>query len=90
MKQGRDDDQLEQRLAQGAVLLAERPRARAPVVHRVLHREVAAELGRWPGQERAGEDAQVSLGCARASSERRDHLGGGGRAVPRPRCRAAP
>jgi hypothetical protein len=39
---------------------------------------------------RVGEDAQVSLGRARASSERRDHLGGGGRAISRPRSRAAP
>jgi hypothetical protein len=72
------------------VLLVKRLRARAPGVHWVLNREVAAELGRWPGQEREGEDAQVTLGRAQASSERQDHLGGGGRAVPRPRSRAAP
>jgi hypothetical protein len=85
-----DTDQLEQRLAQGVVLLAERPRTCTSGVHQVLHREVAEELGGRPSQEGAGEDAEVSLGRVGTPAKRRDHHGGSGRAVPCPRSRAAP
>jgi hypothetical protein len=47
-------------------------------------------LAEGPHQGRAGEDAQVPLGRAWASSERQDHLGGGGRAVSCPRSPVAP
>jgi hypothetical protein len=97
MKQGRGDDYIPAPLTssnsgwhKGVVLPAEQPRARASIVHRLLHREVAKELGGRPRQGRAREDAQVPLGRAWVSSERRNHLGGGGRAVPCPRCCVAP
>jgi hypothetical protein len=72
------------------ILLAERPRLRAPVIHRMHHREVAEELSRWPRQEGAGEDAQASLGRVGASAKRRNHPSGSDRAVPCPRSRSAP
>jgi hypothetical protein len=43
-----------------------------------------------PDEDRAGEDAQGSLGSALTSPRSRDHPGGGGRSVPCPRGRAAP
>jgi hypothetical protein len=61
-----------------------------PVVHRVLRREVVEELGGRPRQEGAGKDPQAPLGRAGAPPRSRSHLGGGDRAVPRPRGRAAP
>jgi hypothetical protein len=73
MKQGRGDDyipaadQLEQWLAQTMVLLAERPRACASGVHRLLHCEIAKELAGQPCQDRAREGAQVPLGRAKNS-----------------------
>jgi hypothetical protein len=71
------------------VLLAERPRVRAPVIHQVLHRKVIEEMGRWPRQEGAEEDAQASLGRVGASPKCWSHPDRCDRAVPRPRCRAA-
>jgi hypothetical protein len=60
----------------------------APVVHRVLHHEVAEELGGRPRQG-AGKDPQAPLGRAGAPPRSRSHPGGGNRAVPRSRSRAA-
>jgi hypothetical protein len=78
-------DQLDQRLAQGKVLLEERPRVCAVGVHRKLHRTVAVEL-----------DPRSLTGESRRRSSRSTrrcwgwgHLGDCHWAVSRPRSRAA-
>jgi hypothetical protein len=48
------------------------------------------QLGGWPRQERAGEDAQAPLGRAGASPRCQSHPGGGDQAVPCSRSPAAP
>jgi hypothetical protein len=72
------------------VLSAERPRLRAPGVHRELHHGVAEELVGRPGEDGTGEDPQGSLGGAATSLRSRGQPGGIARAVPRQRSRVAP
>jgi hypothetical protein len=67
-------DQLEQWLAQGAVLFEERPRVRAASIHWELRCAGAEELDPQPPVGGAGEAAQGSLGSADPPLRSRGHL----------------
>jgi hypothetical protein len=71
------------------VLILRQHRVRTPGVHRELHRGVAEEPVRRPGEDGAGEDPQGSLGGAAMSPRSRGNPGGSARAIPRSRSRAA-